>query len=220
MLVWTYDEFYSCSTLNDGMLGIFVIDWYRFVTTALLAFFLYMPDAVITGVGAKFNWKLLYHALFVGSLVALFFHLVQLADSHSSTHCPMRELDDANWKNELLKVFPDYTCTLESAGQVSIFETMSNPHVLEHARNWCSDRIQMRCYNHKDSASDIMHCLRNGATDFVYHLKYIYVFDLIGDASRCLAFLSLAGTAMHSKGLGFGLGHTSTTTTKLQKFRL
>ena len=68
-------------------------------------------------------------------------------------------------------------------------------------------------------SQNFQRCLRNGATDFVHHLRYIYVFDLIGDASRSLAFLSLSSANPNKLFVGM-VQQAVKGTTKTQKFRL
>tara|TARA_Y100000817_G_C16811068_1_gene524288 strand:- start:498 stop:1091 length:594 start_codon:yes stop_codon:yes gene_type:complete len=164
------------------------VDTYRIVTTMVLAFVLFMLSQ---GLIDPEKLKILFNVFFLGSVIVFLFHLVKISESRSSDNCMMRKLDSEDWKNELIKVFPDAECRLE-AGEVSPFDEMSNPHVMERARSWCRDRLKKRCFNHKNSVKDSMHCLRHGSTDFVYHLQYVYIFDLIGDASRALAFLYLS----------------------------
>jgi len=215
LLIWTFNEFYACTDLNETSWAMFVVDLYRITTTMVLAFVLFIDARKLFD---SRKVKLLLNALFVGSLIVFLFHIIKIADSQSSNNCPMRKLDGDDWNHELLKVFPDFTCQLEP-GEISTFDTMSNPHVMDRARNWCPDRVKKRCYNHRDTSIDIMHCLRNGATDFVHHLRYIYVFDLIGDASRSLAFLSLSSANPNKLFVGM-VQQAVKGTTKTQKFRL
>jgi len=156
-----------------------LVDIYRFVATFALLVLFYVKENTKIEVN---EYKFVLGIFALGSIATFLLHIVKLSEIRSDGYCPVKNMDETGWQTELKKILKETQC---EAGRL---ETMENPHIMKNSMAWCTERIKKRCPGRQLKHKTIMGCLRHGATDFVQHLQYIYVFDLIGDACRFILF--------------------------------
>ena len=184
LLLFTFMEFYGCTDASDATWEMWAIDVYRICSTLDLAAVLFLDVQKLADIT---KIKYLLKAFFLGSVVAFLYHIIKISEAIGSAHCLMKKTDVAEWNVELLKIFPATNCQIDSA-EISYVETMNNPHVMSSAVSWCPERVKTRCVNQVAKSDELTYCLRHGITDFGDHLRFIYVFDLIGDLCRLNLF--------------------------------
>ena len=189
LLIFTFDNFYGCDESVSESLVMFSVDIYRIVSTVVLLATFYMYHST--------NYKLtrlkyIFSFFALGALMTFMLHIVKVSEVRSDDYCMMKRMAPQDWNLELQKIFKnDAICTIDT-GSKNVVETMENPHVMTSASAWCTERIQKRCVGRRLKYNSVMDCLRHGATDFVQHLQYIYVFDLLGDLCRFFLFVKFA----------------------------
>ena len=182
LLAFTFDSFYGCSTSSGDTWLMFAVDIYRMVSTLILMIAVYLHVNMVADLKKSFSTVFGIFAL--GSIVCFLIHIIKLSETRTSDHCLMKNTDAESWNLELLKIFSNGNQCEVDTGVLNYIETMENPHLMSSAKSWCSERIKQRCKNRSFKYTDITNCIRHGATDLIPHLRYIYVFDLLGDMCR------------------------------------
>lgn len=190
LLAFTFNSFYGCTDVSNDTWLMFAVDVYRLTSTLILMLAVYLNVNKIAELTK--NYSVLFGIFALGALTCFLVHVIKLSETRTSNYCLMKNTGETEWNLELQKIFDNSDfCLIDNNVRNPTF-SMENPYHMSNAKSWCKERIEQRCVNRNFKYNDISNCLRHGATDFVPHVRYLYIFDLIGDISRFLLCLHFA----------------------------